>query len=486
MSRKFGVSFADHFNINEEWFKSNNVFNPTLDVDSPLFIDPFLLTKSKHAEISNDAFDKYEEYLLKIKKLLLASRTKGDKPWAAATKMFQISESKGLNGTCLGYAKHSTHGSAIGPKLASNAISWSKEVLDLGVEDPELFSIIPLFEKNFGADRISDMVTSIISDQILDFNKRVLFELKNESSAPIPTEEFTINGRKELLPRNPFDNQTIAPIILVPSDILRHLPLVEDPRSIPEVIKKNEDLRDKVNAHAGQLWAIKKKSDREHLTKIAMNDAVSFQCILDIIKLMETSGYDVNKDPQGLLEWRTNSKIFSALSPLKILLDTNRSRIDQLNDTVTSIIEQFRHLVEDCRMYRTFHVDGEPRHESYAQMLFFSIAKSYCDANDLDISPEADAGVGPVDFKFSHGSDNVIVEIKLSTNQKIVSGYKKQIEEYRNSNDSKHCHYVVIDVGKIGNKYKNIKTIHAEHDAEKINKSIYLIDGNLRQSASKL
>ena len=36
--------------------------------------------------------------------------------------------------------------------------------------------------------------------------------------------------------------------------------------------------------------------------------------------------------------------------------------------------------------------NGRPRHESLAQRLFFAVAYCYCEANDLDLSPEADSG----------------------------------------------------------------------------------------------
>jgi hypothetical protein len=67
---------------------------------------------------------------------------------------------------------------------------------------------------------------------------------------------------------------------------------------------------------------------------------------------------------------------------------------------------------------------GSPRPEKAAQRLFFAIAYAYCKANNLDVTPEADTGNGPVDFKVSLGfTGRVLVEIKLSTNTKLVRGY---------------------------------------------------------------
>lgn len=133
-----------------------------------------------------------------------------------------------------------------------------------------------------------------------------------------------------------------------------------------------------------------------------------------------------------------------------------------------------------------FYHDGKPRHERFAQLLFFSIASSYCEANNLEIPPESDAGAGPVDFKFSIGREKVIVEIKLSTNSKVVSGYKAQIEAYAKAERASFWHYVLIDVGGPGRSGSSCKTLHTSKPDIKKFKAIHLIDGELRASASLL
>src|SRR5690606_6224979 len=67
---------------------------------------------------------------------------------------------------------------------------------------------------------------------------------------------------------------------------------------------------------------------------------------------------------------------------------------------------------------------------------------------DLDISPESDGGAGPVDFKVSKGaSSKALLELKRSTNPKLVDGYTKQLDAYRASEGTTRAHYIVIDVG---------------------------------------
>lgn len=154
---------------------------------------------------------------------------------------------------------------------------------------------------------------------------------------------------------------------------------------------------------------------------------------------------------------------------------------------VEEIINQFQDLVENKGIWKELWTDDKKhRKEKAAQRLFFTVAYSYCKANNLDVTPEADAGNGPVDFKFSSGFDvKVLVEIKLSTNS-LLHGYEKQLEIYKNADDTKHGIYLIIDVGNIGQKYGEVQRakLAATERGEKASK-IFLIDGNRRASASK-
>lgn len=481
----FGQTFADQFGVDEKWMQSKGIFNPTLDVDSPLFIDPFLLPHSKQKEFSDGVFTTYEEHFAEILRLLTASEEVGDKAWVAALKRFQFSESHGMGGTCLGYSANSTnHGKGFGKTKSLKSLKWAQGVIRLGVKDPELFSSLPLFEDGVGPDLISDMITNIGLPSILDFNKRVFQLIKDELGITIPTKTFTLKGKPATLPENPHAPDT--PIILLADDILKHLPLMSDPMGLSGIAKHNADLRDKVNEHLGEVFKIRHKKDKEAIAKQAMEDAAAFQTFLDLLKQLEKAPYDIYKDPQGLVQWSFIAKTYTAGHKFEIKDNPKLSRLDRINAVAEAIITQFTHMIENERMWRVFYVDQEPRHERFAQLLFYAIAKSYCAANDLDISPESDAGAGPVDFKFSNGTDKVVVEIKLSTNSSVVTGYQKQLTAYMAAEDTSRGHYVLIDVGKIGQKWKTLQAVASKDAGFKKTKSIHLIDGHYRPSASNL
>ena len=62
------------------------------------------------------------------------------------------------------------------------------------------------------------------------------------------------------------------------------------------------------------------------------------------------------------------------------------------------------------------------------------------------MTPEAETGFGPVDFKFSIGDEcKILVELKLSSNKKLRAGYEKQIQAYHVAEKAIHSFYVIIN-----------------------------------------
>ena len=115
-------------------------------------------------------------------------------------------------------------------------------------------------------------------------------------------------------------------------------------------------------------------------------------------------------------------------------------------------------------------------------------ALSYCEANDLDITPEAETGRGPVDFKFSHGLQRrVLVEIKLSTNTHLKKGYTKQLKIYNESENPISSYYVVINVGNLNKKWKELEALR-DHQQKTHGDApeLMLVNALPRQSASKV
>jgi hypothetical protein len=185
--------------------------------------------------------------------------------------------------------------------------------------------------------------------------------------------------------------------------------------------------------------------------------------------------------------WRRIAETIANSEPFKIN-PPSTSDIVGVALVVDKIIEQFRFLIEDRRLSEELYHEGKPRIEKAVQRLFFAVAYAYCKANNLDITPEADTGNGPVDFKMSQGfKGRVLVEIKLSVNNKLIEGYSRQLRVYEKAEETVRGYYLVINVGGLGKKYENLLALKTKEEKEGgRTSSIVLVDGLRRLSASKL
>ena len=137
--------------------------------------------------------------------------------------------------------------------------------------------------------------------------------------------------------------------------------------------------------------------------------------------------------------------------------------VDDVFGVVRKIVDQFEFLVEKRGLWKELWHNGKRRNEKSVQRIFYAIADSYCKANDIDISPEADTGTGEIDFKFSTGYKNrVLVEVKLSDNPKLLDGYNKQLEIYKDSEQTNKAVYVVVDIGHLAKKDVKLNELRNE------------------------
>ena len=474
-SRCFGVSSAILTRL--------GVFDPTLNIDTLLFPDPMLLEGSAHSEM-RAARQTFDEYFEQIRKLLLYS--KGDQttaPWRAAKKLLSFPE---IMGTCLGYGSGSISGAGAGPAMTQKLLKTGFEIVQMGIDDPDLFMAIGLFEEDFGPDLIGDMFTNVAFQNIVDFNKRIYGQIG------VQTQTFSItlkNGKhyQAEFARNPTVSRDV-PVILMPLDVLRDLPIALDWGGVQRVSEENREFRDSLNTSLQNLWSKKTLESKEKLKAWALSGPSAFGDLLDMLHGMDGKPYDFAGDKLGEFVWRTFGERLLAEFPFSVLKPLKMDHSSVVN-VVDKIIDQFVYLVEDRDLWRELYTDTwDPRLEKSAQRLFYMCALSYCEANGLDITPEAESGRGPVDFKFSNGIDGrVLVEIKLSYNGKIPHGYEKQLDLYDKAEKALASRYIIIDVGRLGEKLKRVEAIRdARIAAGQPTPKVILVNGLRRASASKV
>lgn len=339
-----------------------------------------------------------------------------------------------------------------------------------------------------GADRISDMTSHIVLQCLISFTTRTCEKLN------IDTHEFAIRelgGKKFSLPANPLKSNK-EPILLVPKDVVRDLPTASDWDSVQSAAAETEELRHRVNVDIGDIWAAKTKKDKARIRESITSSKERFELFLDVFNRAVDDPYNTAIDHQGQLYPSDLRQNLQRDYPLDLSAYSQKNLdINEAQQVVEMIIEQFRQLIENNGLWRLLYNEktGAPRHERAAQQIFFAVANSYCAANNLDLTPEANAGAGPVDFKISSGAQlKILVEIKKSNNPKIVHGYESQLETYKESEKTRHAHYVIVDVG--GLSVANRKALSDLHTAEVAAKGanaskIWSVDGTPKQSASK-
>lgn len=284
------ATIASEFGIDLDVLSELGVVNVLLSTDNLVFIDPLLLEHSIHAEISEGAFKSYRTRFEIIIKLLSVSQTKNDVPWRNAERLFRFSE---ISWTCLGYGT-TVKGSGFGKDLVYSTLDTASQIVKLGVDDIDLFMALALFEEGIGPDRISDMTTNIILNDLINFSININKKLR------IQTKKFKVGDGVYDLVANPFSDQ---PLIFVPSDIVRDLPIASDWSDISRVVRENEELRERVNSHVGEIWATMTKKEREKLKEAALRSKDAFQQVIDMIREVEPKPYNFKSDRNGELFW---------------------------------------------------------------------------------------------------------------------------------------------------------------------------------------
>lgn len=464
------ISFCDEFNISIKDFNKTNALNIILDMDTQYFIDPQLVSLCKIPEFKC-AETKISDFFARIKSLILASKYKNDMFWGKASQLLTFKE---YSNTCLGYSDNSTKGNAIGPKLRDSLLEILKSILIAGHDDIKIFDLLGLFQEGFGADRISDLITFILLEDIIKYTSRITSQLNIEN-----TQIVKYKTKNYLLPYNKYNGR---PIFLLPRTILSPLPVAYDYDDIDLVCAENDRVRNDINEII-DLGNSKKLTKKQIQTLLLSCPSYKTELLKQYNNSTKTP-YNFETDKVGRIIWYETAKKISTDYPLEIK-DVEYSQ-EGIQNIVEQIIAQFKHLVEDNSLYKLFYNDNKTRkREDSIQLLFFGIADKYCKDNNIDCSREINNGRGPIDFKFSKGyREKIALEIKWSTND-LDHGYDIQLPIYMKQENAQLGYYIVVNAGTNDKKVNAFNAKFAQLDKEiKKSKKYILIDGRYKESAS--
>ena len=464
--------YSTYFGIKHSAFVDAGVFDGQIGQDVNMHINPLLLRNCEAPEFKN-AYDEFLNYFNKIitlAKFVKEFSTK-DRCFKQILKCFQFKE---IHNTGLGYSKCGTHGTGISGTLSYQLAKNAVEIVRLGIEDPAIFTLLPIFEDGIGADRISDMTITILEKNFIAYSVRVAQELG------LKTASFWIEAKTKLVNLPVYKKQLI---ILIPAAILSNLPMASDPSEVDEISAYNHNLRTIICEAIGLSVKEFVEMSKKDLRATLLSDVDRLNGILQNVAGTRFVPYDFSVD-RGLIYLPIFVKEKYVL-PNELPLPTADE--NNVKDIVFTICERFKELIESNRMSTMLFSDGKAQSESFVQRLFYCTAVLYCEANNIDINRESDPGCGELDFKFSYGAHKkVIIEIKLSSNKQLSHGLTTQLPIYMETEKAQDGILMIVRMSPKDDKL--IERVIEEHNSipECITKpKLLVIDGVPRPSASK-
>jgi hypothetical protein len=464
--------FSEKFRVSAEELDKANLLDPYVDTDTPLFIDPLLIDKSANSTIRTVGLEQFREYFGKVVRLLSIAEEEGDPAWVGAENLLSLKE-PAENG--LGYSRSKRAGNSRPEEVRRQLLRTVKHVIRLGSKDPEMLSLMGFLEAGVGPDTISDFTTVAMTDALA----KITNTFCKENLVPLFANELSELHLPVIVRKG-----RIRPIVLVPRDILRDLPVTESWSDVWDAAEHNQVLRTKLSVMLAGIAQPTVVEQKEAIKRAVTQSSEIFDAFLDAVKSAATS-YDQNEDIKGFFTFRDflrTHQTFNTGETYQI-----RKNPEEVSRLIMDALQVFRHHVENGNLWEALWAGDQPKRERAAQLLFFAIADGYCRGHGIENVSEPNFGGGPVDFAFGGGCDSrVIVEMKRGQGS-VVSGYDKQLERYKKAAQTDFAIFVVMDYGRGAKSINEIRKIRDRKLARGERASeIVVIDARKKASPSKL
>ena len=435
------VYFTDHYHIT--FTRTQGWFDPILEKDCKVFIDPLLVYKNKEPEFINSQ-EKITKFFVDafalVKESIDDSSNANKRKKTLQALSFSEVEELGL-----GLAVGSTQGRGTGKKFAELIFEALENQLSASVDLDKKFAFetISLFADNIGADRISDMVATLLKEEIILYTQRICKEYN------VPTEQIGIKASKYDftthcwkdgyydLPVNPY-NKRMKAVLLVPKNFLRaKISITQtDFKHFLLDTKDNEDLREEF----GTDIITKVKMSAKKIMQVGIKN---FQLIKDYVDhvISDVKPYDFELDENSLYRIQRDAELLSKKLTVLPKIETE----EEFKKAIQTFCLDFKQIIEGGIATPLLWIKKEPRKEKHVQSLFSCLAVIFGKLNNVDISPEVSSGRGAIDFKISIGYEfRALVEIKLVSNSKWQHGLESQLPTYLESEKVKIGHFVSV------------------------------------------
>jgi hypothetical protein len=421
--------FTEYFDVERN--SSDDWFDVLLPVDTPLFVDPFLIYREETGSWSG-AHDKLIDFFNFVIELMMRSMqasggfNRTSAHYRAAANLLVFPEPFEF---CLGYGE-TPMGAGTGYGLQSALLRAAETTIHLGIESVDHFEELALFQDQIGPDRISDIVCNVLKADFVEYTQQIVeahglaerVERLPVAHATWSREPARWQNLSKDLPRNPFAG---TPVLLVPERFLRSLPTVD-----PEDFWAYAWTAEADNIKGDFNYDLGKGTRRSReIARLAARNSEIVMRYLHALEAEPATAYPLETDPRNEVRWYdTAQEVVAELT----IIDTPSKKSD-FCAFVEKLVDEFADVVENRGLWRSLWNDSQTKsfNERQAQNLFHAVMYGFCKSHDIDLSPESNAGSGPVDFKFSQGwSRKAVAELKLARNSKYSAGVKKQVVQY--------------------------------------------------------
>lgn len=398
-------------------------FDPILERDTDLFVDPFLIFKEASGQWANCHRELIGHFNTCFSLIAEGNLNPASPAYQKALSLLAFTEPREL---CLGYTQHGTGGAGSGSGFAAVVAEAIVAAIRRGVKDIRHFEELGILGEGIGADRISDMACTILKPTLIAYTVAIATRHKIETHR----QQVRLGGldKERLrwvhsfvnLPLNPYGNR---PILLVPRRFLARLPKLNADDWWDDF--QNHQLRTDMN------YEVMRKVSKATIVAKAREHPDFVRTWVTEQEKEPAQPYDLTRDRLGRYGWEAATEAFALAHPLALVTPTTP---DQFFGVIDLVIERFRWFVEEQGGWKLLWDLQTEKPEEAAQLLFYGIGRSYCEANNIVLDREVNFGRGPVDFKFSNGMVfRALLEIKKLSNSKFWNGLDAQLPSYLKS-----------------------------------------------------
>lgn len=407
-------------------------FDPILEIDSPLFVDPFAIFadddeawRNAHGEIIAYFHDAFEM-------LAKSDFRKEHQYYKRVLTLMEFPEPEEFR---LGFAGKGTRGSGSGPGFAGRIVEAMVQAINNGMQDLRHFEVLGILVDGINKDRISDITCNLLKPRLIDYTQEVCrsFSLPMENRRLRHCSYNEARLRWEDRDREvPVDPVSGKPILLVPKRFLAELPRMSD------FDFADTSLRDDFNLDISRNV---KKSEIVRLARKTPELVRSWEHRQEGRKFVP---YDVDADPKLIVQWQRMAK--SVIQGDIGFSVTDIASERDLMMFLHEIIGKFRRWAEDRGGWRVFwDSKSNAIPEPNMQLLFLGILDGYCERAGLRLDREVETGRGPVDFTITGDRRiRVLVEMKKLTHGEFWHGLRVQTPIYMRGQEVDNAIFLAI------------------------------------------